>query len=62
MRTLYLILYIVAGVLFLLSAILTYRPPAGEGGVTVGRINLLALGLLAWVLVPLIQTADRLND
>ncbi len=57
MKTLYLILYLIAAILFALSALLSYKPnPAAA------RINLLALGLLAWVLVPLIQTADRLND
>jgi hypothetical protein len=59
MRTLYLILYIVAAVLFLIAAFVTWSPPANSA---VGRVNLMALGLLAWVLVPLIQTADRLND
>jgi hypothetical protein len=60
MRTLYLILYIIAAVLFIAAAATQYRPTTG--GPAVARINLLALGLLAWVLVPLIQTADRLND
>jgi phosphotransferase system glucose/maltose/N-acetylglucosamine-specific IIC component len=54
MNTLYLILYILAAVCFLLSAFLSVRPVT-----TTGRPlpNLVALGLLAWVLVPLIQTA-----
>lgn len=57
MRTLYLILYIIAGVLFALAAVMSWSPnPAAA------RINLIALGLLCWVLVPLIQTADRLGD
>jgi hypothetical protein len=60
MRTLYLILYIVAGVLFALAAVLP-TPTMTRSGKPV-QINLMALGLLAWVLVPLIQTADRLGD
>jgi hypothetical protein len=57
MKTLYLILYIIAAVLFAIAALTTWKPnPAAT------RINLLALGLLAWVLVPLIQQADRLNN
>jgi hypothetical protein len=59
MRTLYLILYIIAAVLFVVAAFVAWSPPANA---TAGRVNLLALGLLAWVLVPLIQTADRLGD
>ena len=59
MRTLYLILYIIAAILFALAAVLSWSPQQDP---RVGRINLLALGLLAWVLVPLIQTADRLGD
>lgn len=47
MHTVYLILYVVAAVCFALAAF----------GVLVERVNLLALGLLAWVLVPLIMTA-----
>ncbi len=54
MHALYLILYVIAAICFALSAF------AGEQvGSRVGtRFNLLALGLLAWVLVPLIQTAQ----
>lgn len=69
MRTLYLILYIIAAVLFALSAVISYVPSTTVStadrparATTLSRINLLALGLLAWVLVPLLQTADRLND
>jgi len=57
MTTLYLILYIVAAVLFALAALLSVRPVA-TGGRPVP--NLIALGLLAWVLVPLIVTARAL--
>lgn len=65
MRTLYLILYIIAAVAFIAAAVLAYRPVAdrdGDGVVhTAGRVNLVALGLFAWVLVPLIQTARTLG-
>ena len=44
-----LILYLIAAICFALAAI----------GVAVHRINLIALGLLAWVLVPLIHQAQR---
>jgi hypothetical protein len=44
MSTLYLVLLIVAAVCFALAS----------WGVA-SRVNLLALGLLAWVLVPLVQ-------
>jgi len=43
-RTLYIILYVIAGVCFALAAISIGHP----------RVNLIALGLLSWVLVPLI--------
>lgn len=45
MSTLFLILYLLAAVFFALAAF----------GVVVSRINLVALGLLCWVLVPLIS-------
>jgi hypothetical protein len=48
MHALYLVLYIIAAVCFALAA---------ADRVT-ARVNLVALGLLAWVLVPLIQTAQ----
>jgi len=69
MRTLYLILYIIAAVLFAVAAVTSYGPVGARRdgtvaapAVTLTRINFIALGLLAWVLVPLIQMADRLND
>jgi len=67
MRTLYLILYIIAAVLFAVAAVTSYGPVGARRDGTVAapavtRINFIALGLLAWVLVPLIQMADRLND
>lgn len=48
MRTIDLILYVIAGLCFALSVF----PPASV------RANLVALGLLAWVLVPLIHAAQ----
>ena len=55
MNTLYLILLIVSAVCFALAALFAFRPSAGAA-----KVNLIALGLLAWVLVPLIQTARSL--
>ena len=60
MHTLYLVLYILAGVCFFLAwisgwAVMT-RPEGSPWGVT-GRANLIPLGLLLWVLVPLITLA-----
>jgi len=46
MIALFLLLYILAAVCFVLSAF----------AASVRRVNLLALGLFFWVLVPLIQT------
>lgn len=46
MTTLYLILLLLSTVFFALSAF----------GVVVSKVNLMALGLFCWVLVPLIQT------
>ena len=50
MTVLYLILLIAAGILFLLAAF----------SVDVRRLNLVALGLFCWVLVPLLQTMKQL--
>lgn len=50
MDVLFFIFYLLAGVCFGLLA----------GGVAVRRINFLALGLLFWVLVPLIQAGRGL--
>jgi hypothetical protein len=64
MTTLYLILYILAAVCFIAAAVLAYRPvvAADANGTvhTAGRVNLVALGLFFWVLVPLIVTARNL--
>jgi hypothetical protein len=48
----YLILFIVAALLFLFAAI----PGAHQG-----KLNLVALGLLAWVLVEVLKTAVGMN-
>jgi hypothetical protein len=48
--TLYFILYLLAAVCFLAAA----------ASVALNRVNILALGLLFWVLVPLIVTARAL--
>jgi hypothetical protein len=52
----YFLLYVVAALLFLGAALAWYRPnpPRPVSG------TLLALGLFAWVLVPLIQTFKTL--
>lgn len=49
MTVLYLLLYLLAGVFFGLAA-----------GRVRPRIDFLALGLLCWVIVPLLQTAQKL--
>jgi hypothetical protein len=54
MHTLYVILLIIAAVCFLLA---TLSVEILIGGVKKRLINLVALGLLAWVLVVLIQLA-----
>lgn len=56
MDVLYLLLLIGAAVCFALAA---FR--AERGGVAVPRVNLVALGLLLWVLVPLLQTLQSLD-
>lgn len=52
MQILYLILFILAALLFLFAAI----PGAHQS-----KLNLVALGLLAWVLVYVIKTAVHFN-
>lgn len=49
MQTLYMILFLLAGVSFGLAA----------GGIVVRRVNFIALGLLLWVAVPFIQAVQR---
>lgn len=50
MTTFYLLFYLIAGILFGLAA----------GGVTAKKVNFLALGLLFWVLVEIVQTFQKL--
>jgi hypothetical protein len=65
MKTLYLILYLLAAVCFLVAA---FHPFAGRQRLTAGQPPvvywwapvLVPLGLLLWVLVPLIQTIRTL--
>lgn len=51
MRTITLLLYTAAAVCFLLATL----------GVA-GRINLIPLGLLAWITVPLLQALDAMDQ
>jgi len=62
MKTLYLILLIVAAVLF---AVAIFLPTPVAGTDSAGRprgFHLVAAGLLAWVLVPLIKQFDLVTD
>lgn len=52
MDVLYFILLLVAAICFIVAA---------AGGAIHPRINLIALGLFFWVLVPLIHAAKALN-
>ena len=49
MHTAYVLLYIIAAICFALSVILPYTTAAT-------KMNFIGLGLLAWVMVPLLQT------
>jgi hypothetical protein len=60
MDTLYLILYIAAAICFLVAAFAVTATAAATTRVT-ARVNLVALGLLFWVLVPLINHIDTMN-
>lgn len=51
MKVFYLLLLVIAAACFALAVVIPVR-----------RVNLLAVGLLAWVLVPLIQQADHVAD
>lgn len=55
MRVLYFLLYALAFLLFVIEFILT------AAGVPHARLSLLAAGLAAWVLVPLIHAANALG-
>ena len=54
MNTVYLICFLVAALCFLVAAFVPQTPSA--------RVNLVAFGLFAWVLVPLIQRIDIMNS
>lgn len=62
--TLYVILYIVAAICFAVAAFwrdtLDPNTPRTRNGIG-DRINFVALGLLFWVCVPLIQTIDSMD-
>lgn len=62
MKVLYLVLYILAAGCFAVAAF--SRSTVDSDGNRSGRrgVALLPLGLLFWVLVPLIQTLDALDD
>ena len=55
MKVLYLILLILAAVCFVAAAV--FRPVATDPPRVYARVNLVALGLFFWVLVPLIMQA-----
>jgi len=70
MTVIYLLLLIAAAVCFGLAAF-TGRSTLGagsgtgvgaRGGARGGNVNLLAAGLLFWVLVPLLQTLQAVSD
>jgi len=60
-RTLYLILYIVAAVMFAV-AIFIPAPVAGNPPSAISRVNLIAVGLLSWVLVDVVRQFDLVAD
>lgn len=61
MRTIYFVLYVLAAVCFVASAFVGYRARTTADGVRGGdHVSFVGLGLLFWVLVPLIQTARAL--
>jgi hypothetical protein len=59
MDTLYVILYLLAAVCFAVAAFFVSSASAATNNF-VTRVNLVALGLLFWVLVPLIQQIDSM--
>jgi hypothetical protein len=65
MDTLYLILYIAAALCFLIAAFVASVVTRTDGTVRspalTARFNLVALGLLFWVLVPLIHLIDTMD-
>ncbi len=63
MKVIYLLLYIVAAVCFGLAAFAAGRSTVGSKvGGRGGNVNLVAAGLLAWVLVPLLQQLQLVDD
>lgn len=62
MKVLYVILLVVAAICFAAAAYISSRPVTTNGAGQVRPMpHLVALGLLAWVLVPLIQHIDALD-
>jgi hypothetical protein len=62
MNAVYLILYVLAAVLFLFAGVLGWGWRARDGAAPRfgGWSNLVAFGLLCWVLVPLIMKAKSM--
>ena len=60
MDTLYVILYILAAVCFVIAAFAVSTATTATNTL-VTRVNLVALGLLFWVLVPLVQQIDSMD-
>jgi hypothetical protein len=60
MKTLYLVLYIVAAVLFLV-AVFVPTPAVATGG-RVRGFHVVAAGLFVWVLVDVIRQFDLVSD
>jgi hypothetical protein len=58
MTVLYTLLLLLATLCFAAAA---FNRPTATSNNTVNRLNLVALGLFFWVLVPLIETARHLN-
>lgn len=60
MNVIYLILYILAAVCFIAAALLRPVATTSGPGPLYTRVNLVALGLFFWVLVPLIVQAKEM--
>ena len=60
MKTLYLIMYMIAALLFLLAIVLP-SPSVSTGG-RVRSFSLVAAGLFVWVLVDVIRQWDLVDD
>lgn len=62
MRTLHLILLVIAALLFAMAAFVPVVDPNARP-TTISRFNFIAAGLFAWVLVPLSDVIDSIaND